>query len=573
MSIRPLMSLAALAVVAATLFPAQIEPVIAQQDGRCPVSITLPDDGEVLATSTLDGVSGLVESRNQPGIFWALSDQGASQRNLIVALEPDPTGAASEWRRVATVDFSSVAIPVDDLEDIAFGSSPVPGRDFIYAGDIGDNNDPARNGAAVIYRFQEPVIDRTVDRDDDGLTDLQPLELAPSEVEVFETQYVTATADGTVPVSGVVNAEAIVVDDRDDKLFVIRKRGAGDGPDPLPAEVFAIHVDRLSAGPAGTNELVQVGDGLRQDTGGETEAAFQNVTGADISRDGTLVVVTTGGQYRIWARAGLQQPLEQTLAQEPICDGVYPRSASADDGTVGGFESVAISPNRLGFRVIQDRNEGRAQIRAITFNDDCLGLEASATQIGTAAADTIVATRGDDVILGLGGDDTIDGGGGDDVICGGEGSDRLTGGSGDDLLIGGPGNDWLRGSSGNDTLLGGAGGSVDEPQRLRGGSGSDLLVGGPGVDSLRGWLGNDALLGGDGADAELLGEPGDDYIDAGPGADAVIHGGTGSDIVGGGVGDDVVAGDRGVDVLRGGPGVDDCTVDADDVAPSACEAS
>ena len=45
---------------------------------------------------------------------------------------------------------------MEDFEDITIGSGPVPGQDYLFIGDIG-NNDYDRRFLQV-YRFPEPLV-------------------------------------------------------------------------------------------------------------------------------------------------------------------------------------------------------------------------------------------------------------------------------------------------------------------------------------------------------------------------------------------------------------------------------
>jgi Ca2+-binding RTX toxin-like protein len=203
----------------------------------------------------------------------------------------------------------------------------------------------------------------------------------------------------------------------------------------------------------------------------------------------------------------------------------------------------------------------------------------------------------------LEGDDTAHGGAGGDTLEGGVGADRLLGGDSRDILRGGdspgpfgrrelPGDlgDVMDGQRGNDILDGGAGADV-----LSGGSGDDYIVAGSGHDILFGSVGNDRLIGEDGND-RLIGGPGQDtaqIADRGDlvvdlvagtargasGADRLIEiehvvaegttvlilgdagdnrleAGWGRDTITGGLGSDSLYGQQDDDRLTGGPGAD-----------------
>ena len=119
-------------------------------------------------------------------------------------------------------------------------------------------------------------------------------------------------------------------------------------------------------------------------------------------------------------------------------------------------------------------------------------------------------------------------------------------------------NDVLRGNGvkilsfgAQDELFGGAGGDFldagDGDDRLFGEGGKDWLLGRSGQDQLWGGLGGDYLDGGDGDD-RLYGEAGRDWLLGGDGQDQ-LFGGDGTDILNGNQGDNRLTGGKGSDVF------------------------
>ena len=165
----------------------------------------------------------------------------------------------------------------------------------------------------------------------------------------------------------------------------------------------------------------------------------------------------------------------------------------------------------------------------------------AATILGTQGNDTITGTPGRDVIAGLGGDDVIDGGGGNDLICGGDGNDRLSGGAGEDVLTGDAGSNVLDGGSqpanGRD-FAGYDGSPVATTASLAAGTatagGSDQLRG---LEGISGSPFGDTLAG-NGQDNVLLGQRGNDKLNALGGSD-LVSGTDGDDTMNGGAGADL----------------------------------
>ena len=189
----------------------------------------------------------------------------------------------------------------------------------------------------------------------------------------------------------------------------------------------------------------------------------------------------------------------------------------------------------------------------------------SPTIVGTAGSDELIGTGGPDVIVARGGDDTIRARGGDDRVCAGDGFDLVDGGGGRDRIAGNVGGDALNGNGGNDLIEAGAG-SVEA---LFGGRGNDRIFGGSGDrDSMIGGPGDDVMDGGPGLDlAEFFDSTGPivaeltSDIVTGRGADAIpdVEGIVGSNF------DDTITGDGGSNLLVGQEGDD--VIEAGDSEP------
>ncbi|SED72608.1 calcium-binding protein [Rhodobacter sp. 24-YEA-8] len=219
--------------------------------------------------------------------------------------------------------------------------------------------------------------------------------------------------------------------------------------------------------------------------------------------------------------------------------------------------------------------------------------------------DVITTGSGADVIMGGFGNDTLYGGAGDDVILGDngryaaplngnagritslvgeeEGRDLIYGGAGNDILIGGQGDDSLYGGTGEDVIFGDSGEvtftnatdivTLEMTDVTRGGNdfihtdasdkGDDILLGQAGNDTIEAGGGDDVILGDIATflfshpDLRLPGQSAADRlirlestrIDVG--GDDLIYGGTGNDIVVAGFGADTLYGGDGQDLLIG----------------------
>jgi hypothetical protein len=186
--------------------------------------------------AVLDEVSGLAQSRTNPGVFWVHNDSGDEPRVYAVSR----SGALLGRYTLA----GAMAI---DWEDMAIGPA-ADGRSYLYLADIGDNT--GRRRSVRVYRVSEPVVDMNQARVVGTL----------SPVTSYEFVYDDGPRD----------AEGFMVDPLTGHFYVVSKREA-DG-------------NRLyrSVSPSDSrmNRLERVG---RFTTTG--------TTGADISPDGLQVLI------------------------------------------------------------------------------------------------------------------------------------------------------------------------------------------------------------------------------------------------------------------------------------------
>ena len=138
--------------------------------------------------------SGLVASHNAPGVYWTHNDSGDGP--FIYAFD-----SRGESRGVWRV----VGAKADDWEDISVGPGGVPGRPYLYIGDIGDNN--ASRLEIVVYRTSEPVIVAA----DTTSTKTKPRLTEPADA--IRLRYPDGKHD----------AEALLVDPASGNIYIVTK--------------------------------------------------------------------------------------------------------------------------------------------------------------------------------------------------------------------------------------------------------------------------------------------------------------------------------------------------------------
>lgn len=106
-----------------------------------------PDLAESRGNSDLVEVSGIVMSVANPGYLWAHED--SSNPNDVYLIDK------STGETIASYELSGIFNR--DWEDIEIGPGPELGTNYIYIGEVGDNNRVFRNYR--IYRFKEPVFE------------------------------------------------------------------------------------------------------------------------------------------------------------------------------------------------------------------------------------------------------------------------------------------------------------------------------------------------------------------------------------------------------------------------------
>ncbi len=200
--------------------------------------------GYVLADDVVEA-SGLAMSEQNPDVVWTHNDSGGG--NVIYALRTD--GTLLGTYRLGTGFLT-------DAEDIAIGPGPAPGVDYVYVGDIGDNDNV--RAAIRVKRVPEPVVDAYQD----------PVNLTLDNVDTITLVYPTGP-----DAPGQKDAETLFVDTNGD-LYIVTKRN-------FPNRVYRATFPQ-STSAAMTLEWVAT---LPASTG------LNWITGGDCSRDGRWIVV------------------------------------------------------------------------------------------------------------------------------------------------------------------------------------------------------------------------------------------------------------------------------------------
>ncbi len=213
-----------------------------------------------LLGSDVDEASGLVASRQNHDVLWTHNDDYGDNRLFAVRKNGVLLGRYT---------MGSGAV---DPEDIAIGPGPQAGVDYLYWGDIGDNN--SNRSSIFVKRAPEPVVDCTQACDNFVLTGVERIVL----------QYPTGA---TAPSHK--DAETLLVDPLSGDLYVVTKRTS-------QGQVYRAAYPHSTTGP---NVLEWV-----------ATLPWSGATGGDISPDGSLIIVRRyGTAAAVWGR-----PMGTTVA-------------------------------------------------------------------------------------------------------------------------------------------------------------------------------------------------------------------------------------------------------------------
>jgi hypothetical protein len=211
-----------------------------------------------------------------------------------------------------------------DWEDIAIGKGS-GGSWFLYIADIGDNDE--KRSDVTIYRAPEPALgDQRPPAEDEA-----PGASAPETREQGDLHSLAGVKSFKLRYAGgkAYDAETLLVDPRDEKLYVVTKSKRG------LSRLFEVPTPLLEGQ---LNELRETTTIQFPGSGGP-----ERLTAGDISPDGRLLLLKTYTHAYVWLRKP-KETLAQTLAR-PGCPAplkLEPQGESiAFDATSRGYFTVS----------------------------------------------------------------------------------------------------------------------------------------------------------------------------------------------------------------------------------------
>lgn len=217
------------------------------------ICVSLPVSGAQAAerelgkvkSKALAEVSGMAASRANDGVLWVSNDGDAGRVYAI----------GTNGKMIAEL---RLPVRVLDVEELALGPGAEDGVDYLYVGDIGDND--SRRFEVTVVRFKEPTVGGA-----DGAMKVE-------QAEHFRLAYPDGPHD----------AEAMFVDPESQSLYVVTKEPQGGRLYSVP---LAALKDRMRS------ELKLVG-----------RVNADSVSGGAISPDGRRIVLRREEHGWLWNR-------------------------------------------------------------------------------------------------------------------------------------------------------------------------------------------------------------------------------------------------------------------------------
>ena len=222
--------------------------------------------------SPITEASGIAASRKNPGVLWTHNDSG--DRSRIYALN-------TQGNHLGVYTINGI-IAARDWEDIAVGPGPVPGEQYIFIGDIGDNYG-GRN-LKYIHRVVEPTVRSTQ----------TAIETTLSDVATITFEYPDGNRD----------AETVMVDPLTKDIYVVSKRETH------------VRVYRIPY-PQSTTETITVDHVATLDLSSGEDPPQRWTVGGDISKSGREILIKTRSTMYYWSKTS-GQDLWEAFHHSPI---------------------------------------------------------------------------------------------------------------------------------------------------------------------------------------------------------------------------------------------------------------
>jgi hypothetical protein len=236
-------------------------------------------------------VSGIAVSRSNHNFLWAHNDSRHPAELYLMTFTGEDRG------KITLKNGRN-----RDWEDMAIGPGPVEGINYIYIGDIGDNN--AKYEIKDIYRFPEPDVSQGE----------FPVNITIKKFDKIRYIYPDGRRD----------AETLMVDPFTRDIYIISKR------EPMVSIYKATYPQSLT-------EVITL------DKVGTLD--LNNVVAGDISADGMEILIKTYTDIYYWQRRNGEK-VEETLKRTPKRLPYTPEPQG---------EAIAWHPKGLGYFTLSEK--------------------------------------------------------------------------------------------------------------------------------------------------------------------------------------------------------------------------
>ena len=213
--------------------------------GDCPKFLAGHKVGTV-QSALIKEASGLAASRKNPGVLWIHNDGGSP---CVYAITP-------EGKLLGVYNLAGAR--VRNWEDIAIGPGPEPNVDYLYVGDIGDNN--AKRKDVTVYRIIEPNVN----------AGQASVNVTVNNVESIVLLYPDGPRD----------AETLLLDPLTKDIYIISKEGTSN--------VYRAAYPQTTTGKTTLEQVAKLHWGM--------------ATAGDISPDGNEIIVRGYFSASLWLR-------------------------------------------------------------------------------------------------------------------------------------------------------------------------------------------------------------------------------------------------------------------------------
>jgi hypothetical protein len=215
--------------------------------------------------------SGLVASRTSPGSYWTNNDAGNGP--FIYAFDSQGR-SRGVWRVTGAASY--------DWEDLSSGPGPKPDTNYLYIGDIGDND--GTRPEIVIYRIPEPDIGNG------GPVSTAEPPQATETAEAIRLRYPDGRHD----------SEALLVHPKTGRIYlVVKEKSANPG-------IYAADAPNVAG------EVITLARMGEVDMSGREGAL---INGGAISPDGTRAALSDYTQGYEFVLAGANAPFDNIWKQ------------------------------------------------------------------------------------------------------------------------------------------------------------------------------------------------------------------------------------------------------------------